>query len=614
MKTDRTSSWSLVLAASVLVACAALPAAAAFPRAVAATPPVAAGKTEKADKTDTAKDPSGERDRGGGAASEAKDVEVEHGQVTVAKGEKVADLVVTFGGARVEGAVTGDVVVTFGNVEMDGEVHGNLVVVLGGAKVSGMVHGDAVAVGGTLTLDEGAHVKGDAMALGGSVRRAEGARVDGQVVSKGYEAIPESLRGRARLFFEECVLLARPLSLRVDFVWWLWGGLQAIAAMLALLFPGAVQAVMGTLRERPVASVFAGLASMPLAFLVGVTLSVTVVLAPAVLLLVAAMCVGTALGEASFMRLLGAALLRPFRPTPLGGGVEFVLGAALLTGLMLVPFLGLMVWAAVDLWVFGAVMLTLAGGRKQLVVPPVAAPDGPSASSPQGFVSKSAPMTGAPVSSSAETPAVPTAPVMAADTGLALNAPPSPFENVATLPSASPGTESPIMTTPHDVAALPGAAPCATSAPPPPSRRWRDADPGAALDARGLAEAQYPTVGRRLGALLVDWLPLLMIGEQIPKDWPALVGWSGVIAYFAAMLAWRGTTLGGMVAGLRVVRVDGRPMDRPTAVVRALAAILSGLSGGLGWLWGSWDSRRQTWHDRIAGTVVVRDDTGRSLV
>lgn len=170
------------------------------------------------------------------------------------------------------------------------------------------------------------------------------------------------------------------------------------------------------------------------------------------------------------------------------------------------------------------------------------------------------------------------------------------------------------MTTPHDVAALPGAAPCATSAPPPPSRRWRDADPGPTLDARGLAEAQYPTLGRRLGALLVDWLPLLMIGEQIPDDGPSMLRGLGGIAYFAVMLAWRGTTLGGMVAGLRVVRLDGRPMDRPTAVVRALAAILSVLSGGLGWLWGSWDARRQTWHDRIAGTVVVRDDTGRSLV
>jgi uncharacterized RDD family membrane protein YckC len=170
------------------------------------------------------------------------------------------------------------------------------------------------------------------------------------------------------------------------------------------------------------------------------------------------------------------------------------------------------------------------------------------------------------------------------------------------------------MTTRHDEAALPGAAPCATSAPPPLARRWRDADPGPALDARALAEAQYPTLGRRLGALLVDWVPLLVIGEQFPDDWPSMIRGLGGIAYFATMLAWRGTTLGGLVAGLRVVRVDGRPMDRPTAVVRALAAILSVLSGGLGWLWGSWDSRRQTWHDRIAGTVVVRDDTGRSLV
>ena len=62
---------------------------------------------------------------------------------------------------------------------------------------------------------------------------------------------------------------------------------------------------------------------------------------------------------------------------------------------------------------------------------------------------------------------------------------------------------------------------------------------------------------------------------------------------------------------LRIGVTDASGEER---VVRALAAILSALSGGLGWLWGSWDSRRQTWHDRIAGTVVVRDDTGRSLV
>lgn len=385
--------------------------------------------------------------------------------------------------------------------------------------------------------------------------------------------------------------------------------------MLALLFPGAVRAVMGTLRERPVASVFAGLASIPLGLLVGVTLSVTVVLAPVVLLLVAALCVGTALGEASFLRLLGAALLRPFRPMPLGGGVEFVLGAAVLTGLMLVPFLGLMVWAAVDLWVLGAVVLTLAGGRKQVVVPPSALVAGAAPDASQGFVSKSAPMTGATVSSSAAaTPAVPTAPAMAADAGLALGATPSAFEGAATTPPTFPGTESPTMTTPHDAGALVGAVPMATAVPPPPSRRWRDADPGPPLDARALAEAQYPTLGRRLGALLVDWVPLLMISGQLPDDGPSMLRGLGGIAYFAVMLAWRGTTLGGMVAGLRVVRLDGRPMDRPTAVVRALAAILSVLSGGLGWLWGSWDARRQTWHDRIAGTVVVRDDTGRSLV
>jgi uncharacterized RDD family membrane protein YckC len=86
------------------------------------------------------------------------------------------------------------------------------------------------------------------------------------------------------------------------------------------------------------------------------------------------------------------------------------------------------------------------------------------------------------------------------------------------------------------------------------------------------------------------------------------------VAYFTFFITWRGTTLGGMVLGLRVVRVDGRPIDRTVALVRAIAAILSGLCLGIGWFWACWDERRQTWHDRLAGTVVVRDDHIQPLV
>jgi len=48
--------------------------------------------------------------------------------------------------------------------------------------------------------------------------------------------------------------------------------------------------------------------------------------------------------------------------------------------------------------------------------------------------------------------------------------------------------------------------------------------------------------------------------------------------------------------------------------VRALVGYLSVAAAGLGFLWCIWDSEQQTWHDKVAGTVVVRTPKGTSLV
>jgi uncharacterized RDD family membrane protein YckC len=68
----------------------------------------------------------------------------------------------------------------------------------------------------------------------------------------------------------------------------------------------------------------------------------------------------------------------------------------------------------------------------------------------------------------------------------------------------------------------------------------------------------------------------------------------------------RGTTVGGIVFDLQVVRVDGRPLDWETAIVRALGCFLSLAVVGLGFIWIALDNNHQAWHDKIAGTVVVR--------
>ena len=42
------------------------------------------------------------------------------------------------------------------------------------------------------------------------------------------------------------------------------------------------------------------------------------------------------------------------------------------------------------------------------------------------------------------------------------------------------------------------------------------------------------------------------------------------------------------------------------AFLRWVGYILSGIFLYLGFLWIAWDGRKQGWHDKIAGTVVVR--------
>ncbi len=85
-------------------------------------------------------------------------------------------------------------------------------------------------------------------------------------------------------------------------------------------------------------------------------------------------------------------------------------------------------------------------------------------------------------------------------------------------------------------------------------------------------------------------------------------------AYCVVMWALKGTTVGGIICGLKVVRLDDRPLDWSVAFVRGLAAFLSLFVAGLGFIWVAFDSEAQSWHDKIAGTTIVRVPRGVSLI
>lgn len=108
--------------------------------------------------------------------------------------------------------------------------------------------------------------------------------------------------------------------------------------------------------------------------------------------------------------------------------------------------------------------------------------------------------------------------------------------------------------------------------------------------------------------------------------WPALLGVLAPMAvwflYYLLLTRFRGATLGKMMLGLRVVPTgQGRSTERlgwGSAALRALVWVLPSLSSlgtafsflsvfrYLDGLWAAWDRKRQTLHDKVARTQVIR--------
>ena len=147
----------------------------------------------------------------------------------------------------------------------------------------------------------------------------------------------------------------------------------------------------------------------------------------------------------------------------------------------------------------------------------------------------------------------------------------------------------------------------------------------------------YAGAASRLVALLID-LSLLMValslattfinallslfnveallgrflaGGELPAAVGAAVtGLTGtlfIISYGIIGWSLNGQTVGGLLVGVRVVRADGHRLSFGRAVLRMVGSYLSGLAVFIGFLWALFDRRRQGWHDKLAGSVIVYD-------
>jgi len=138
---------------------------------------------------------------------------------------------------------------------------------------------------------------------------------------------------------------------------------------------------------------------------------------------------------------------------------------------------------------------------------------------------------------------------------------------------------------------------------------------------------EYAGVGIRAVAYAIDVFLMNVMGLFILRilagifgpteflifgvPWTTYVVYVATLGYMILFTGLRGQTLGKMVMGLHVVR-PGRPVPGigPGLARELLGRPLSLLSLGLGYASAGWDPRKQAWHDKLAGTYVIRTRTG----
>ena len=139
-------------------------------------------------------------------------------------------------------------------------------------------------------------------------------------------------------------------------------------------------------------------------------------------------------------------------------------------------------------------------------------------------------------------------------------------------------------------------------------------------------ELEYVGFWLRVGAAIIDTILLMVIIAPLltwyfgPGYWLSEEFFKGpmdlllnyLFPAIAVILFWiyRQATPGKMAIGARIV--DAKTGGKPSTgqlIGRYLGYYVSTIPLMLGLFWVGWDSRKQGWHDMLAGTVVVRSKT-----
>lgn len=510
-----------------------------------------------------------------GGQSDRQVVSIGHNS-NLPAGESAQQVVSVFGSTKVDGDVSDAAVAVLGDVTVNGTVGDSAVAVLGDVYINGKVNGDVVAVLGDVKLGPQAEIDGQVTEILGTLHRSPTAVVQGGTVHV-LSGIFGNIEG-LHAWFRDCLVYGRPLAPTLDIAWAWWLALATLAfyVLIAAIFPDGVRRCVRTLDAHPGPSILSTLIVVLLVPVVMLALVITVVgIAVIPLFWIGVMCAGL-FGRVIALGWLGSRCLRLASPAGASRPVlDVLIGGLIVLALYMVPVLGFFLYMLLGAFGFGAVVYTILLATRSSSEPPSRAANPssiPAGAPPSGMSSQTASGTATAASAAGSGPASNTAPGMAN----------------ASAESAS------------------------TAGPPPPSAPPPGAPAGNTADILDVATLPRAGFWIRMLALLID---LILVGVALSWVHHGGRGMLLLLAtYGAIMWKLKGTTVGGIVCDLKVVRIGGGPLDWGTAIVRALGCFLSLVVAGLGFIWIAVDHEHQAWHDKIAGTVVVRVPKGVGLV
>lgn len=125
----------------------------------------------------------------------------------------------------------------------------------------------------------------------------------------------------------------------------------------------------------------------------------------------------------------------------------------------------------------------------------------------------------------------------------------------------------------------------------------------------------YAGFWRRFVAFFIDTVIVGIVNFVFQQFFYALkIGWLGILASLVVSIGYYvfyqqniGQTIGKKTMKIKVIDAQGQTPSKVTFFLREIIGkFISGILFGIGYLWMLWDPKKQTLHDKIASTYVIR--------